>query len=361
MSQVPLRHPVPGTRTGNGWTRASRKGLPRAPAARDRRKTRSMNIRLHLVISVFMAACILLGGPFRQESRGAEGFHGRRILILSTRSAEPYRSGAQEIFNELGARGLKPGKGLFLYFMDQWEGYRKAQLSRLIFEADPVAIISLGTPAAECAMDLGYPVIFMLVLDPSELLSRSSHVTGVTMDVPIRARLHALKKVAPRIKRVGLLYERALEIRRMKEEASNLDMELVVYRLFDSKYIPDALDRFFRDGVQGLVMIPDPMLYQSVNNIYFLLLWGLRYKVAIAGLSQAYVRKGALVAVEPDYKEVSREVVEMALKVLRGSDPGKIPVRKPGRFSMSINLQTARRLGLTVPQEVLDEAQVLVR
>ncbi len=314
-------------------------------------------------LALFAAAFIglFLWGIFSPvECVAAETALNGRIVILSARSSNPYRSTAIKIFDGLLEQASLSRKHLKLYFMDEWRGEKKAELSRLIFEADPCVIIALGTPAAICGLDLGYPVIFMFVLDPQNLVARSGQVTGITLAVPFAARIKAFKEVAD-VKKVGLLYGRPLEAGRLQHIASKLGIALETHQLTESRYIPDALNTLLKNQVDGLIMIPDPLLYRTSKTVHYLLLWGLRYRVAIMGLSESYVRHGALLAIEPDYDAMALQMVKIAKKVLKGTSPGTIPVQSPRKYSLSINLKTAERLGIKIPQEVQERASLIIK
>jgi ABC-type uncharacterized transport system substrate-binding protein len=68
------------------------------------------------------------------------------------------------------------------------------------------------------------------------------------------------------------------------------------------------------------------------------------------------VRAGALLSYAPDYSGLFRSAADQVDKILRGAKPGDLPVEQPTDFVLAVNLKTARSLGITIPPEVLVQA-----
>ena len=73
------------------------------------------------------------------------------------------------------------------------------------------------------------------------------------------------------------------------------------------------------------------------------------------------LQAGALMLIAPDNEEESRRVAAIQDKILKGANPGDIPVEQPTRFRMVINLKAAKTLGLTIPKSMLQRADDVIR
>ena len=70
---------------------------------------------------------------------------------------------------------------------------------------------------------------------------------------------------------------------------------------------------------------------------------------------------GGLIAYGTSLREAARQMAQYADTILRGGNPGELPIRRPCRTNLWVNLQTARQLGVTVPSEVLAKANQFIR
>ena len=74
-----------------------------------------------------------------------------------------------------------------------------------------------------------------------------------------------------------------------------------------------------------------------------------------------YVEAGGLMSYGPDYADLFRRAAAMVDKILRGTNPGDIPVEQPTKFEFAINVKTAAALGLTIPQTLLATVDEVVK
>ena len=69
---------------------------------------------------------------------------------------------------------------------------------------------------------------------------------------------------------------------------------------------------------------------------------------------------GGLISYGPDYTDMFRRAAELVDKILRGTKPADIPVEQPTKFDLAVNLKTARKLGLTIPNSLLAAADEVI-
>jgi putative tryptophan/tyrosine transport system substrate-binding protein len=74
-----------------------------------------------------------------------------------------------------------------------------------------------------------------------------------------------------------------------------------------------------------------------------------------------YVEAGGLMSYGPNYADLFRRAADMVDKILRGTKPSDIPVEQPTKFELAINVKTAAKLGLTIPQTLLTTADEIIK
>ena len=73
-----------------------------------------------------------------------------------------------------------------------------------------------------------------------------------------------------------------------------------------------------------------------------------------------YIEAGGLLAYTPNYKDLFRRAASYVDKILKGAQPGELPIQQPRGFHLFINLKTARALGLTVPRRLIAGADEVI-
>jgi putative ABC transport system substrate-binding protein len=92
----------------------------------------------------------------------------------------------------------------------------------------------------------------------------------------------------------------------------------------------------------------------QINNL------ALGARLATISFAREYVEAGALMSYGPNYLDLFRKAAEYVDKILRGTKPSDLPVQRPTKFELVINLTTAKVLGLTMPPAVLARADEVI-
>jgi putative ABC transport system substrate-binding protein len=92
------------------------------------------------------------------------------------------------------------------------------------------------------------------------------------------------------------------------------------------------------------------------QGLRHILLSTLRNRIPFVGLSPAFVKAGALLALSCDYQDVGSQSGEMAIRILEGESPDTIPTAVPRQVSLSVNMNTARQIKVAIADEVRDAA-----
>lgn len=202
------------------------------------------------------------------------------------------------------------------------------------------------------------PIIYSFVLNPeTSVEGEKRNITGIDMNIPPYEQFSAILRIMPKLQRIGVIYDpsktRAL-VSEAEAAAADLGIKLVTKKIKTSSEAINAIAEM-EGKVNAIWMAPDTTAI-TPESIEYMLLFSFRSGIPLIGLSDKYVKNGALLALSFDNEDIGRQAAEMAMKILNGEDIRRISVLKPRKFKLSINLNTAQKIGLTVPSMVLKTA-----
>jgi len=119
--------------------------------------------------------------------------------------------------------------------------------------------------------------------------------------------------------------------------------------------LPLAMDSL-ASRAEVLWGLPDEMVFNQ-HTAKQILLYSFRNRIPVVGISEAWVKAGALFALRWDYQDLGRQCGEMAAQILRGTPPQALPLAHPRKVGMVLNLKTAVQLKISIPEAVLQSAQ----
>ncbi|MFQ5698309.1 MAG: ABC transporter substrate-binding protein [Myxococcota bacterium] len=222
----------------------------------------------------------------------------------------------------------------------------------------PEVIVTLGSQATAWAMQAlpSKPIVFSMVLDPissgfvKTLAHPGTRVTGAALDIPPSVEFRALKQLLG-ARRVAVLYNpeksgRLVEAGRL--EAARQGMELVPLPVPEPEAFEPALRKIDRT-FDALWSIPDALVYSKPLS-QRILLYTIRRRVPLMGLSEQHVKAGALFALVTSYEENGHQAAERVRRVLAGERPSQIPVGIPKKLEMVFNPRTAQSLQVDLPK-----------
>lgn len=282
------------------------------------------------------------------------------VSIVLSRSIAPYLTAAEGAQETLRAAGIRTVE---LHDMagDQAQATR---IAGHLLQEHPRVIITAGTEATQAMRQQtsGIPVVFSMVVHPDQLLEDHQPICGVSMEVPAAEQLAYLKSAVPAVRRVGVLFNPAIQgpaaMEHRQRAAEEQQLELIAQPVSTAAEISSGL-RTLLSQVDALWLIPDETVL-GPETAEHILLETLRYRVPVLGPSLLFVQRGALLAVSGDYKEVGRQAGELAVAVLSGKRPAAavVEARKPVLY---LNLRSAQTLGVSVPQTLIDQAEQVIR
>ena len=233
-----------------------------------------------------------------------------------------------------------------------------------------VANGTVGTRAAQRATST-IPIVMALVADPvgSGLVTNLAHpggnVTGLTiMTTDLSAKqLQLLKETVPRATRVAVLWNPDTPyspkvIEELKAAAPSLSIELKFVGVRTPEEIGPAFPAVSRAHVQALYVIEDPLF--TTHRATLVKLASKARLPAIYG-DRHFTDEGGLMSYGASYGDLMHRSAGYVDRILKGAKPGDLPIEQPTKFELVVNLKTAKALGLTIPESVLLQADVVIR
>ena len=213
------------------------------------------------------------------------------------------------------------------------------------------------------------PIVFMGVIDPvgggfvSSLARPGGNTTGfVAFEYTIGAKwLELLKEVAPHVTRAAVLRDpsNASGIGQFAaiQAAGTVGIDLSVIDLHEAGGIEQAIAAFATDPNGGLVVTATPFGSNHPDVITSL---AARYKLPAVYPFHYFVRVGGLLSYGVDLASQSRLAAAYVDRILRGERPADLPVQAPTKYELTVNLKTAKALGLTVSASLLSRTDEVI-
>lgn len=224
------------------------------------------------------------------------------------------------------------------------------QFAEKINSASPAAVFVVGVKAAIAAkkyVDSSIPIVYAVVLNPGKYGLDGGNFTGVSMDIPVKAELQAMKGIIPGIHKLGALYNPKNSGARVKEAyatAKKLGIDLVTAKVDKKEDTLFAL-KSFAAGIDAFWLLPDPTVVNR-TSIVTILKFSFENRIPIFAFHKKFVQAGVLLSLSPSYEKMGSQACEMAKKIAAGTKVSDLPPEPPSSFEIAVNVKTARNLNL---------------
>jgi ABC-type uncharacterized transport system substrate-binding protein len=315
----------------------------------------------------FMAviAGALLAAPLAAEAQPA----GKVYRIGFLRAGEPPKFWIDEFREGLRALGYVEGQNVVIEFrigsLDQLP-----QLAEDLVRSKVDVIVASASSAGMAAKKAttSIPIVFTSLSHPVEigLIKSLAHpggnITGVTVNAgaTVTKRLELLREFVPGLKQVAVLVHPAhptdpVQRKEMEEAARALGLLLKPAAV----RAPEDFEAAFKavSGAGALLNIDTPLF--TTYRTQFVEL-AARNRLPAIWSNRIIVEAGGLMSYGTYIPALFRRAATYVDKVLKGARPGDLPVEQPTRFELVINLKTAKALGLTIPQSLLQRADQVI-
>jgi putative ABC transport system substrate-binding protein len=215
------------------------------------------------------------------------------------------------------------------------------------------------------------PIVMLSVGDPvglklvDSLAHPGGNITGLTQMSPdlTGKRLELLREILPKIKRVAFVWDSSnpgmtLRLKSADAAATALGMRLQALDVRSPDELMNALTAAIKENAEAL-LVPAPMAARYEKQIAD---FTAKHRLPWACDSQEPVlQAGCLIGYGPSYPDLHRRAALYVDKVLKGTKPADLPIEQPTKFEFSINLKTAKQIGVTIPPNVLTRADRVIR
>ena len=296
------------------------------------------------------------------------GYLGNSSPSLESDLVDAFRQG-------LGEFGYTEGQNITIEY--RWAEGKYDRFPDLV--ADLVrlkvdVIVTAGTPGALAAKQATktIPIVMAVAGDAvgaglvASLARPGGNVTGSTTIVQELEgkRLELLREVVPRLSRVAVLWNPAnpvspiiLKQTQLAAPALRLRLEPIV-GVSGVRELEGAFATISRVRPDALILLADRFLLAERTRIVE---FAAKRRLPTMYPYREMVKAGGLMSYSPSYPDLFRRAATYVDKILKGAKPGDLPVQQPTKYELVINLKTAKALGLTIPQSLLQRADEVIQ
>jgi putative tryptophan/tyrosine transport system substrate-binding protein len=236
----------------------------------------------------------------------------------------------------------------------------------------PDVILAAGTPSVAALQEnsRSLPIVFTVVSDPvgagfvDSLAKPGGNITGFMLaEYSLNAKLlELLKQIEPSVRRAAVLRDSLnpagmAQFGAIQAVASSLGVEVSAINVRDASEIERAVATFARSANGGLVVTGSA---SATRHRELIITLAAQHKLPAIYASAVNVTLGGLISYGPNRVEQFRRAAGYVDRILKGEKPAELPVQAPTNYELTINLKTAKALGLAVPQTLLASATEVI-
>jgi putative ABC transport system substrate-binding protein len=338
----------------------------RLPILDCRRKSKKKRI----VVSVI--AILILASFHPAEAQQPAKIHRLGILLpnppsLSPMLLEAFRQGLLE-------SGYVEGQNIEIeYRFGDGKSDRYQDLAAELVRRKVDVIVTSSTRAIKAVKNATstIPIVMVAAADPvgtgliASLANPGGNVTGLSMRSPDLSgkRVQLLKEVAPRVRHVGILWNPANEGNAVSWKDTQTIAQSIGLKLQSIEVrIPADFDRGFealtKTRADAFAVLRDPLVAHVTDG---LVKFAATNRLPAIYEAREIVLAGGLMSYAPNHVDLYRRAAYFVHRILTGTRPADLPVERPIRAEFIINLKAAKQIGLTIPPEVLQRADKVIK
>ncbi len=332
-------------------------------------------MRLRTIALISTLAIGLLAGPLPAEAQKAGKVYRVGWLRFSTRPpTNPNHVAFRQKLHELG---YVEGQNLVIEYRSakrKRERYPKVAAELVRLKVD-VIVAGPAPPAFRAAKQATRTIPIVLAgafVDPVEagfvesLARPGGNITGITnLDSDLHPkRLELLKDAIPRLSRVAILWPAFQQKRAMKEiEAVGQALGIQIQSLVRiggrlDEHLKNAFSAISRESPDALLVVDNLLMGRNRARIYE---FTAKRRLPTMYARSRYVKAGGLMSYGTNSPDLFRRIATYVDKILKGAKPADLPVVRPTKFELVINLKRAKQIGVTIHPELLLRADKVIK
>jgi putative ABC transport system substrate-binding protein len=335
--------------------------------ARGVRNVVSMGYRKRGLTAALLVVWVVLTGAL---AVAPGSIHYRIAVLISRMTFNPTLEGLREGLTRLG---YQEGQDLTFMVEDaQGDVASLGNRAARLVEAKPDLMFTITTAPTIAAKQATttLPIVFAVVADPlgsgliASYASSQNNVTGISNYAgPLSGkRLEILQEIVPGIKRALVLVApqesvATVSFQFLAEAAPKLGIELLRHDVRSREEIEQALQAVPKGAVDAIYFVPSTLVG---THIALLIHKAKEDRVPLAVTEHPMVEQGALVSYGADMRLLGVQAAKLVAKILKGAKPSEIPIQTPDQLLLTINLTTAKAIGLDIPRDILERTDRIV-
>jgi putative ABC transport system substrate-binding protein len=308
---------------------------------------------------LFFAACLVLALLTPASTTATDGDRPRiGILMLEPRSPGDL---AETVIRALNDLGYREGSASFDVRSAGWNNARLPELAGELAADKADVIVALTNVPAFAAKQATKLVPIVVAGSHAavetglvESLARpGGNLTGVENLAPEldAKRLQLLREVAPRLRRLGVVYNSAdpgalVHLRAVGAAARLLLIDIVAVPVAHPEDVDKALEAASSLSLGGLLTFTDRLTALTWSKVGA---FGLKHRLPTVCEFKFLAQAGCLISYGPSVAELTARVAAQVDRVLKGAQPRDVPMDRVTRFELAINQRTAATIGVQVP------------
>ncbi|NLS44542.1 MAG: ABC transporter substrate-binding protein [Firmicutes bacterium] len=272
----------------------------------------------------------------------------------------------------LAELGLEDGKNVEYVVQNAQGDMSIAQSIAAKFVSENMdLILAIATPAAQAVANAtkDIPIVVTAVTDPvaagliNSIDKPGCNVTGTSDLTPVQKQLELLKRILPEAEQVGVIYNAGetnslVQVDLARETAEMLGFSLVETTVSSSSGVYEAAQSLV-GRVDAIYVPTDNTVVSAIESVIKV---GEESGIPIIAGEVDCVRRGALATIGIDYYVLGKQTADIAFKILEGEKgPEDIPIEYLDDIQIALNLTAADRIGLLIPQDLIDEAHEVIK